>query len=87
MPTEPTRTVLGHSVHRTEDPAILTGGAEYVDDVAFRERVVAGGVRARDRRPRRLRDVDTDEARTMPGVLGVFTDDDLGLPPARRNGP
>ena len=29
-----TRTVLGHTVHRTEDATLLDGSARYVDDIA-----------------------------------------------------
>ena len=71
--------VLGNRVLRTEDPRMLTEGARYVADlhldgaahVCFVRSTVARG---------RLLGVDTDDARTQPGVLGVFTAADLGLP-------
>ena len=71
--------VLGNRVLRTEDPRMLTEGARYVADLrldgaahaCFVRSTVASG---------RLVAVDTAEARARPGVLGVFTAADLGLP-------
>ena len=71
--------VLGNRVLRTEDPRMLTTGARYVADLrldgathaCFVRSTVASG---------RLVGVDAAEARTRPGVLGVFTATDLDLP-------
>ncbi len=72
--------ILGHRVLRTEDPDLLTGRARYTEDLdcdgalhvafvrsQFAHAVVAG--------------IDTSEAGGLPGVVGVYTDADLGLPP------
>ena len=74
------RTVLGHSVERTEDAELLRGTARYVDDLAgvtgalwavFVRSMVAHG---------ELRAVELSGARAAPGVLGVLAADDLDLP-------
>ncbi len=71
--------VLGNRVLRTEDPRMLTEGARYVADLhldgaahaCFVRSTVASG---------RLTGMGTAVARGQPGVLGVFTAADLGLP-------
>jgi carbon-monoxide dehydrogenase large subunit len=78
-----TRTVLGHTVHRTEDTTLLDGSARYIDDVA----VGAGAVWAVFVRSTfahaELREVDVRDARAAPGVVAVFTAADLDVPPLR----
>ena len=78
-----TRTVLGHTVHRTEDATLLDGSARYVDDIA----VVSGAVWAVFVRSAfahaELLAVDVRDARAAPGVVAVFTASDLELPPLR----
>ena len=71
--------VLGNRVLRTEDPRMLTEGARYVADLRFDGAAYACFVRSTVARGR-LVGVDTTEARTQPGVLGVFTAADLALP-------
>src|SRR5262245_44527880 len=81
-----TRTVLGHTVTRTEDPAILAGAARYVDDVASTSGAVwAVFVRSAFAHAT-LSGVDVDAARAAPGVVAVFTATDLDLPPQRAGG-
>jgi carbon-monoxide dehydrogenase large subunit len=71
--------ILGNSVLRKEDPGILTGAIEYFDDleidgvlhVAFVRSTVAHAV---------VESIDTGDALAMPGVVAVYTADDLGLP-------
>ncbi|HEX5094966.1 MAG TPA: xanthine dehydrogenase family protein molybdopterin-binding subunit [Acidimicrobiia bacterium] len=77
-----TRTVLGHTVARGEDHALLDGSARYADDLALAPGTCwAVFVRSQDAHAA-LRAVDTRDALTQPGVLGIFTDADLALPPA-----
>lgn len=72
--------ILGHPVRRVEDPELLTGASRFTADlpadgalhVVFARSSVAHG---------RVVGIDVSEARAMPGVVGVFTGDDLGLPP------
>ena len=71
--------VLGNRVLRTEDPRMLTEGARYVADLRFDGLAHACFVRSPVAHGR-LVGVDTADARIQPGVLGVFTADDLDLP-------
>ena len=71
--------VLGNRVLRTEDPRMLTEGARYVADLRFDGAVHACFVRSTVAHGR-LAGVDTVEARTRPGVLGVFAAAGLNLP-------
>ena len=68
--------LVGARITRREDPRLLRGLGDFVDDrrlhglahVAFRRSDVAHG---------RIAGIGTDEARAMPGVLAVFTAADL----------
>ncbi len=75
--------MLGEVVLRKEDPKFLTTGGVYLDDlrddrlaaagyVVFARSAIAHGT---------IVSIDTDEARSMPGVIGVFTAENLGLEP------
>ena len=64
--------ILGNRVARVEDPRMLTVGGTYVEDIALPGAAWLTYVRspmAHARIPR----IDVDEARGLPGVLGVFT--------------
>jgi aerobic carbon-monoxide dehydrogenase large subunit len=71
--------ILGHSVKRIEDPRFLTTGATYVDDVV--DPLLAGAGYAHYVRSTiahgRIASIDVSEARQAPGVLAVFTGQDL----------
>ena len=75
--------VLGRPVLRSEDRALLTGAARYLDDVPCEGAL--HGVFVRSPLAHALvRSVDAAEARAMPGVVGVFVAGDMGglrLPP------
>ncbi len=71
-----TRT-FGQPIRRQEDPRLLTGQALFVDDVQLPGMVHAAFVRS-DFAHGRLLDLDVESARAKPGVLGVFTAEDLG---------
>ena len=72
--------ILGTRVLRTEDPELLLGAAQYVDDLGLDGALHAVFVRSEVAHGRLL-GIDVDEARGMPGVVGVFTAADLGLRP------
>jgi len=75
--------VLGEKVLRKEDPKFLTTGGVYMDDFADPRLDGAGWV-VYARSPiahGTIVSIDTDDARSMPGVIAVFTADDLGLAP------
>ncbi len=73
------QTLFGYPVQRLEDEPLLRGESKFVADlelpgmchVVFVRSQVAHG---------RLLSVDAEEAKSRPGVVGVFTAGDLGLP-------
>ncbi len=76
--------ILGNRVLRKEDPKFLTTGGVYLDDL-HDEPLLSGAayvvyVRSSAAHAR-IVSIDTDDAATMPGVLGVFTAASLGLEP------
>lgn len=80
------RTVLGHSVVRSEDPALLTGDARFMADLAGADGVAATqtlhAVFVRSTAAHgTIRELDCDAARSAPGVHSVWTAADLDLPP------
>jgi aerobic carbon-monoxide dehydrogenase large subunit len=75
--------MLGRPVLRSEDRALLTGAAWYTDDVPCEGALQAVFVRSPIAHAL-VRSADADEARAMPGVVGVFTAGDIGglrMPP------
>jgi carbon-monoxide dehydrogenase large subunit len=73
--------LIGRAIVRREDPALLTGRGQYLDDVAPPGLLHAFVVRSPVAHARIL-SVDASAAREAPGVAGVFTAADLdGLGP------
>jgi carbon-monoxide dehydrogenase large subunit len=67
---------IGARLPRLEDHALLTGRGRFVDDIAAAGALVAAF--ARSPHPHALiRAVDLEAARAVPGVVAVFTLDDL----------
>jgi len=75
--------ILGTRVVRTEDPLFLTRGATYTDDLV--DDRLTGAVHATFVRSQvahgRLLSVDASAAREAPGVVAVYTAEDLDLDP------
>src|SRR6202011_5404055 len=67
---------LGQPVSRFEDPRLLRGGGRYVDDMVL-PRMAYGHVLRSPHAHARIRSIDTAAAKAAPGVLGVFTIEDL----------
>ena len=67
---------IGDSMPRVEDAPLLRGDARFVDDVNLPGQVHAAFVRAPVANAR-LGAIDTSIARGLPGVLAVWTADDL----------
>jgi aerobic carbon-monoxide dehydrogenase large subunit len=66
---------------RSEDPRFLRGQGRYLENIPVEGSLRAVFVRSIFAHAE-LHGVDgLDEARTMPGVVAVFTADDLGIPP------
>lgn len=71
--------ILGNRVQRVEDPRMLTAGGTYVEDVPV-DAAWVHFVRSEYAHGRIL-SYEIDDAQNVPGVLGVFTGEDLDLPP------
>ena len=67
---------VGQPVPRKEDPTLLRGEGRYSDDISLVGQAFAVMVRSRVAHGR-IGSIDTEAARGMPGVLGVFTGADL----------
>ena len=72
-----TKTLIGQRVLRNEDPRLLTGQAQFVDDVEIPGLLHAAFVRS-DHAHARLLGLDVSAARQRPGVVAVFTAEDMG---------
>jgi carbon-monoxide dehydrogenase large subunit len=71
--------ILGTAVRRVEDPDLLVGRAQFVDDLALDGVLHMVFVRSTYAHAR-IVSVDASDALVMPGVVAVFTADDLDLP-------
>jgi carbon-monoxide dehydrogenase large subunit len=67
---------IGQPVLRTEDPTLVRGEGRYTDDLNLKGQAYAVIVRSRDAHGI-IKNIDTDTARGMPGVLGIYTAADL----------
>ncbi len=67
---------VGMSVKRVEDPRILSGRGKYLDDVTLPGMLHAAFLRSAVPHGRLL-SVDACEARDLPGVVAVYTGEDL----------
>jgi carbon-monoxide dehydrogenase large subunit len=67
---------VGQSVPRKEDPMLLRGQGHYTDDIALPGQAYAVMVRSQNAHGV-IRSIDTEAARKMPGVIGVYTAADL----------
>ncbi len=72
-----TKKWIGQRMTRTEDPRLLTGQALFVDDVEIPGMLYAAFLRS-DYAHARLRSIDVSAARERPGVVAVYTAEDMG---------
>lgn len=82
---QPRGSILGTRVRRVEDPAFLTRGGVYTDDVVDDALVSAVHV-SFVRSPiahARITSIDLTAARQVPGFVAAFTADDVDLPAMR----
>jgi carbon-monoxide dehydrogenase large subunit len=68
--------LVGQSVKRKEDQRLLTGAGRYLDDIHVPRMTYAAILRSPHAHAR-IRAIDTSRARTLPGVLAVYTGADL----------
>ncbi len=82
--------ILGNRVQRVEDPRFLTTGGNYVDDIRFPGEAHVVYVRSPYAHAE-ITSIDLDDAMAVPGVIRVFTADDLSelaaIPAARAGMP
>ena len=67
---------MGQPVLRTEDPTLVQGRGRYTDDISLPGQAYAAMVRSPHAHGV-IKSIDIEEARAMPGVLGVYTARDL----------
>ena len=67
---------IGQPVPRQEDPTLLRGEGRYTDDMNLPNQAYCVMVRSQEAHGV-IKGIDTAEAKTMPGVLGVWTGVDL----------
>ncbi len=72
-----TTKLLGEPVKRLEDPRLLKGQGQYVDDI-HRPGMAHGAVLRSQHAHARIKRLDVSKARALPGVYLVLTADDLG---------
>jgi aerobic carbon-monoxide dehydrogenase large subunit len=66
---------IGQAVPRFEDPRLLRGGGQYVDDIVL-PRMAFGHVLRSPHAHAGIRKIDTTAAKAAPGVLAVLTGED-----------
>ncbi len=76
MATVTAERLLGKSIKRREDPRFITGKGTYVDDVKLPGATYAAFVRSPHAHAR-IRSLDASAARSHPGVVAVFTGQDM----------
>ncbi|HEY7033850.1 MAG TPA: xanthine dehydrogenase family protein molybdopterin-binding subunit [Thermomicrobiales bacterium] len=68
--------MVGQAIKRREDPRLITGAGNYLDDVKLPGLTYAALVRSPHAHAK-IAGIDAGKAQGMPGVLGVFTGDDF----------
>ncbi len=74
------RRYIGAAIKRKEDPRFITGRGTYVDDLTLPGTVYAAMVRSPYPHAR-IKSINADRARAMPGVLAVYTGRDIQINP------
>jgi aerobic carbon-monoxide dehydrogenase large subunit len=69
---------VGQALKRREDPRFITGRGTYVEDITRPGVLHAAIVRSPEAHAR-ITSIDTSAAADRPGIVGVFTGDDLAL--------
>ncbi len=68
---------ISKSVKRLEDPELITGRVQFLDDIELPNMVHAAFKRS-DYAHGRIKSIDVSEARQLPGVIGIWTAADFG---------
>jgi carbon-monoxide dehydrogenase large subunit len=75
-----TTEVLGAPIKRTEDPRFITGKGRYLDDIQLPLMTHLAILRSPYAHAN-IRSIDTSAAKRMPGVIAVFTGEDIPYNP------
>ena len=76
----PAATPLGQRIKRTEDPRFITGKGRYLDDIKLQSMVHMAILRSPYAHAN-IRAIHTGAAKSMPGVIAVFTGADIPYNP------
>src|SRR3954471_22248532 len=76
--TAPASPWVGRPIKRKEDPRLIMGRARYIDDINVTGQLWASFVRSPEAHAT-ITSIDTSGAKAAPGVLAVFTGNDLDL--------
>ncbi|HEX5991855.1 MAG TPA: molybdopterin cofactor-binding domain-containing protein [Thermomicrobiales bacterium] len=68
--------LVGKPVRRREDPKLMTGSGNFLDDIRLPGMCYAAVLRSPVAHAK-IRGINTSRAKAMPGVIGVFTGEDL----------
>jgi carbon-monoxide dehydrogenase large subunit len=74
--TEVKERIVGRSLKRREDPKLITGQGQYIDDIKLPGMVHAVLVRSPYAHAN-IKSIDTSAAKAYPGVVAVFTGEDM----------
>ena len=69
--------IFGEKISRLEDPRLLTGQAQFIDDIEMPGMLHAAFYRS-DYAHARIKSIDVSAAKKRPGVVAVYTADDFG---------
>ncbi len=73
--------IVGTAIKRREDPRLITGAAGYLDDIQLPGLAHAAILRSAFAHAR-IKSINTDRAKQLPGVIAVFTGQDFKDVPA-----
>jgi len=73
--------VVGTSIKRREDPRLITGEAKYIDDIQLHGMIYAAILRSPYGHAR-IKSINTDAAKALPGVVAVYTGKDFAELPS-----
>lgn len=68
---------FGQPISRNEDPQLLTGQSQFVDDIVLPDMLHVAFLRS-DYAHARIKSIDTSAAKEVPGVVAVYTAADFG---------
>lgn len=68
---------VGQSVKRNEDPRLLTGNSTFIDDIDL-PGMLHVAIKRSDFAHAKINKLDVEKAKALPGVVAVYTADDLG---------